>query len=85
MSLNIRLPRDPGPRVKELADRLRAIANDRTNQYSDQDLRDAAISGLISIVAELERDVAAINKAAEAARTQATFDELQRRSYDTGR
>lgn len=85
MTLNIRIPQDAGPKARGLADRLQAIAHDRTNQYSDQDLRDAAISGLISIMAELERDVAAINQAAEAARSRATFDELQRRSYDTGR
>jgi hypothetical protein len=85
MSINIRLPHDVGPKTKALTDRLQAIANDRTVQHSDQDLRDAAISGLISIVAELEHDLVALNAAAEAARSQATFDELQRRSYGGGR
>jgi hypothetical protein len=83
MALNISLPQDAGLKTKALADRLQTMANDI--QYSDQDRRDTAISALISIVAELERDISAIT-AADAAREQkAAFDDLQFRSYGGGR
>jgi hypothetical protein len=85
MAIKISLPHDVGPRTKALADQLHSIANDRTMRYSDQDLADAAISGLIGIVAELELDVAGIKAGVEAARQQAVSDDLQFRSYGGGR
>ncbi|MFV8320323.1 hypothetical protein [Mycobacterium sp. 23] len=85
MTIHLTLPPDAGPRVTELADRIQRMAMDPEKSYSDQDGRDTAIAGLTLIVAELERDVAKLKADAEAASSKASFDELQRRSYDTGR
>jgi hypothetical protein len=85
MTINISLPPNAGPQTRALADRLQQMAHDPGRQYSDQDLRDNAIGGLISIVAGLERDVAEMTSDAAAARHKAAMDDLQFRSYGGGR
>jgi len=52
----IELPENPGPKTAALADRLQAMVNDPTNSH--EALIYAAFSGLIPIVAELERELA---------------------------
>ncbi len=51
----IELPENPGPKTAALADKLQALVNDPTNSH--EALIYAAFSGLIPIVAELEREV----------------------------
>ena len=53
MAINI--PGDAAPKMSALAAELRRIARDRRVEYSDQDLRDAAINPLLLIVADWER------------------------------
>lgn len=84
MSINIRLPHDAGPRTRALAEHLQAISNDREH-HRYEDLWDTAVGGLISLVGELERDIDAMKAAAVDAERQTTWDELQRRSYETSR
>lgn len=77
MAINIQLPQDAGQKTKDLADQLQTMAHDRDNRYSDQDLRDTAIRRLISIVAELERDISQIKAANTVAEHKAATADLQ--------
>ncbi|CAM4414098.1 hypothetical protein MB901379_03878 [Mycobacterium basiliense] len=82
MAIKLSLPQDAGQQTQALADQLQTMMNDRDQRYSDQELRDTAISALISIVAGLERDVAELKETEASAKRQATWDELQRKSYE---
>ena len=51
----IELPDNPGPKTAALTERIQSMLNDPTNSH--EALIYAAFSGLIPIVAELERDL----------------------------
>lgn len=83
MTININID-NAGAKTRALAAQLDAMGKDRDRRYSDQDLRDTAIGTLITIVGELEQEIADMRRTNEAAKTKAAFDDLQYRSYGGG-
>ena len=78
MGIKYQLPQDPGPKVKALVDHLQAMASNR--EHGDREIFDTVLGGLITIVADLERDVINLNAESAAAKNKASIEDLQYRS-----
>lgn len=72
------------PRVRALVDKAQAMGQDRDRRFSDTDIHDTIIGGLIAIVSELEAAQAQTTAAAERAKSDAAKEAMAFRSAEAG-